>query len=140
MPRAFEGSAPAALLSSSLKREWGLAHDVEIAAGAGDNAAAAVGMGVVNAGQAMISLGTSGVMFAGNDRFLPNPEGGVHAFCHCIPGRWHQMTVILSAAASLSWLSELTRTPASDLAQLAERADPLQATRISFDVERQFGF
>jgi xylulokinase len=130
MPKAFEGSAPAALLSPALRREWGLAHDVVIAAGAGDNAAAAVGMGVVDAGQAMISLGTSGVMFAGNDRFLPNPEGGVHAFCHCIPGRWHQMTVILSAAASLSWLAELTRTPASDLAALAERADPLHAPTV----------
>jgi xylulokinase len=127
MPVAFEGSQPAAVLTPVLQRAWGIAQPVQIAGGAGDNAAAAVGMGVVDAGQAMISLGTSGVMFAGNDRFLPNPAGGVHAFCHALPGRWHQMTVILSAAASLSWLAQLTgRTPA-ELSSLAEQADPAAA-------------
>jgi xylulokinase len=127
MPRAFEGSQAAAQLSGALQRSWGIEQPVVIAAGAGDNAAAAVGMGVVDAGQAMVSLGTSGVLFAGNDRFLPNPGEGVHAFCHCLPQRWHQMTVILSAAASLSWLSSITGRNAAELSQLASQADPLKA-------------
>ncbi len=127
MPAAHEGNQPAAQLSDALRREWGIERAVVIAGGAGDNAAAAVGMGVVDAGQAMISLGTSGVMFAGNDRFLPNPDEGVHAFCHALPGRWHQMTVILSAAASLSWLARLVQRTESELVALAAKADPQRA-------------
>lgn len=127
MPTAFEGSDAATELSATLRQAWGVGPRVVIAAGAGDNAASAVGMGVVDAGQAMISLGTSGVMFAGNDRFLPNPDEAVHAFCHCLPGRWHQMTVILSAAASLAWLSTVTGRSAAELSTLAAQADPLGA-------------
>ena len=127
MPTAVEGCRAAAQLRPGLQREWGIDHPVQIAAGAGDNAATAVGMGVVDAGQAMISLGTSGVLFAGNDRFLPNAEEGVHAFCHCLPRRWHQMTVMLSAAASLSWLSGLTGVGAAELASRAASVDPVKA-------------
>ena len=105
MPRLVEGNAPAAQLRDTLRREWGIAGLVTIAGGAGDNAASAIGMGVTGAGSGFLSLGTSGVLFAGNDRFAPNPDAAVHAFCHCVEGRWHQMSVILSAAASLDWLA-----------------------------------
>ena len=111
MPRLVEGSAAAAQVRPSLCREWGIAHAVLLAGGAGDNAAAAVGLGVVEPGAGLLSLGTSGVLFAGSDGFAPNPGQGVHAFCHCLPGRWHQMSVILSAASSLSWVAQLTQSP-----------------------------
>jgi xylulokinase len=127
MPRLFEGGQAVAQVRKSLLQEWGIDHPVTLAAGAGDNAAAAVGMGVVRSGQALISLGTSGVMFAGNDRFLPNPEDGVHAFCHCLPGQWHQMAVTLSAASSLAWLSHVTGRTAEDLAAGAAGVDACSA-------------
>ena len=87
-----------------------------VAGGAGDNAAAACGVGVVTPGAAFVSIGTSGVLFVSNARFSPNTEGAVHAFCHAIPDTWHQMGVILSAADSLEWLARITgrkRRPSS---------------------------
>jgi xylulokinase len=81
---------------------------VVVAGGAGDNAASAAGMGVTAAQEAFLSLGTSGVLFVANDKFGPNPDQAAHAFCHCLPNRWHQMAVILSAASTLDWLCGLT--------------------------------
>lgn len=107
MPRLVEGSAPAGTLKAELARQWGLSESVIIAGGGGDNAASAVGIGAVNPGDAFISLGTSGVLFAVNDRFRPNPASAVHAFCHALPNRWHQMSVMLTAASALRWLCEL---------------------------------
>ncbi|OMS62807.1 xylulokinase [Burkholderia pseudomallei] len=127
MPRLVEGSAAAAQLRDALRREWGVAGPVTIAGGAGDNAASAIGMGVANAGSGFLSLGTSGVLFAGNDRFAPNPGDAVHAFCHCLPERWHQMSVILSAAASLDWFAKTHDVAVDTLPALAERADASRA-------------
>nr|WP_200918218.1 xylulokinase [Jeongeupia sp. HS-3] len=127
MPRLVEGSQAGAALRPALATDWGLDHEVIVAGGAGDNAAAAVGIGAVAPGNAFISLGTSGVMFVANERFLPNPAQAVHAFCHALPQRWHQMSVMLSAAASLSWASRLTQTPVGDLAGLAQGVDPRRA-------------
>ncbi|PUA19242.1 xylulokinase [Glaciimonas sp. PCH181] len=128
MPRLIEGNQIAGQLCSSLMRNWGLEHPVMVAGGAGDNAATAIGMGAIAPGNAFLSLGTSGVLFVCNDRFMPNPEQAVHAFCHCLPQRWHQMSVILSAASSLAWAARVTQTPeAGELAQLAETADAAQA-------------
>jgi xylulokinase len=98
---------------------------VVIAGGAGDNAASAAGMGVVKGGQGFVSLGTSGVLFAANDSYLPNPASAVHAFCHALPQTWHQMGVILSATDSLNWLSGVTGKSAGDLT--AELGDDLRA-------------
>jgi xylulokinase len=106
MPRLVEGSAPSAALSPGIASRWGLAgRKIIIAGGAGDNAAAAVGVGAVAAGQGLVSLGTSGVIFAVTDRFVALPERTLHAFCHALPGRWHGMAVMLSAAASLAWIA-----------------------------------
>ena len=83
MPRLVEGSEPSALLTPALARGWGMTGEVVIAGGAGDNAAGAAGIGTVAPGRAFLSLGTSGVLFAANRAFAPNPERAVHAFCHC---------------------------------------------------------
>jgi xylulokinase len=81
---------------------------VPVAAGAGDQAAGALGVGVIAPGPLSIVLGTSGVVFAALDRFAAEPEGRVHAFCHAVPGTWHAMGVMLSAAGSLRWLRDVT--------------------------------
>jgi xylulokinase len=108
MPRLVEGSAVSAALSPDMASRWGLAgRKIAIAGGAGDNAAAAVGVGAVTAGQGLVSLGTSGVIFAVTDRFAALPARTLHAFCHALPGRWHGMAVMLSAASSLAWIAEL---------------------------------
>lgn len=119
MPRLVEGSAPSGILRPELAREWGMGPNVVVAGGAGDNAAGAAGVGTVAPGRAFLSLGTSGVYFVANAAFSPNPEQAVHAFCHCLPATWHQMTVMLSAAACLSWVTALTHA-ANEAALLAE--------------------
>jgi xylulokinase len=81
---------------------------VPVAAGAGDQAAGALGVGVTDAdGPASVVLGTSGVVFAARDAYAADPDGRLHAFCHALPGRWHVMAVILSAAGALSWLQAI---------------------------------
>ncbi len=81
---------------------------VPVAAGAGDQAAGAVGVGVDRPGPASVALGTSGVVFAALDSYAADPEARVHAFCHAVPGTWHAMGVMLSAAGSLRWLRDAT--------------------------------
>ncbi|MBC8158157.1 MAG: xylulokinase [Alphaproteobacteria bacterium] len=108
MPRLVEGSEAGGALREDVARRWGVRAGIPVAGGAGDNAAAAAGVGVVEPGRAFLSLGTSGVLFVSNAAYSPNPEQAVHAFCHCLPGIWNQMSVILSAAACLSWVTELT--------------------------------
>jgi xylulokinase len=108
VPRLVEGSAAACGLRKEIAAEWGMRPGIPIAGGAGDNAAGAIGVGVIRPGQAFLSLGTSGVYFVAADRFSPNPERAVHSFCHCLPGAWHQMSVILSAASCLAWVVKAT--------------------------------
>lgn len=107
LPTLVEGSAVSGTLREDVARAWGLSATVSVAGGGGDNAASAVGVGAVNPGDAFISLGTSGVIFVVNDRLQADPQSGVHAFCHALPGRWHQMSVMLSAASCLRWLCQL---------------------------------
>ena len=107
MPTLVEGSSPAGALRPALAARWGLPSGIPIAGGAGDNAASAVGVGAVRAGQGFVSLGTSGVVFLAGDRFRPNPSDAVHAFCHALPNRWHQMSVMLCAAGTLAWTRAL---------------------------------
>jgi len=120
MPRLVEGSAPSGELKPELARRWGMAGKVVVAGGAGDNAAAACGIGAIRPGEGFVSLGTSGVLFVSNDRFRPNTAGAVHAFCHAIPNTWHQMGVILSATDSLNWLSTVTGRKQAELSAAAE--------------------
>ena len=107
MPRLVEGSAVSGVLRESLAARWGLPKDVIVAGGGGDNAASGVGVGVVRAGDAFVSLGTSGVLFAANDGYHPDPASAVHTFCHALPGTWHQMGVILAATDALNWYARL---------------------------------
>jgi len=115
MPSLVEGTDHAGTLRGELAARWGLGKGVVVAGGAGDNAASACGMGTVSAGQAFVSLGTSGVLFAANASYLPNPQSAVHTFCHALPNAWHQMGVILSATDSLNWLSEISGKSAAEL-------------------------
>ena len=107
MPRLVEGSEIAGELRRDVANEWGL-DTVPVVGGAGDQAAGAVGSGAVLPGLSFVSLGTSGVYFVPDSVYRPNPRGGVHAFCHALPSMWHQMSVILSAASALTWVTRLT--------------------------------
>ena len=119
VPRLVEGTEVSGTLRPAIAERFGLAPSVVVAGGGGDNAASACGMGTVRPGSAFLSLGTSGVLFAANGSFLPEPESAVHAFCHALPGTWHQMGVILSATDSLNWLGRVTGRSPAELAELA---------------------
>ncbi|WP_395818345.1 xylulokinase [Devosia sp.] len=120
MPRLVEGSAVSGNLKSELAARWGMRGPVVVAGGAGDNAASGCGIGAIRPGEGFVSLGTSGVLFVSNERFRPNTEGAVHAFCHAIPNTWHQMGVILSATDSLNWLAKITGQDAAKLSGQVE--------------------
>jgi xylulokinase len=94
---------------------------VPVAAGGGDQACGALGVGVDRPGPISVVLGTSGVVFAALDRFAADPEARVHAFCHAVPGAWHAMGVMLSAAGSLRWLRD-TVAPGVAFGDLIEQA------------------
>ena len=107
MPTLNEGSEITGHLSSDVAREWGMSQ-VPVAAGGGDNAAGAVGSGVIRKGEGFLSLGTSGVIFLADDAYRPDADGGLHTFCHALPGKWHQMAVMLSAASAVDWVALVT--------------------------------
>lgn len=115
MPRLIEGCQVASQLRSDLAKRWGLSHPVTVAGGAGDNAAAACGIGALNEGQGFVSLGTSGVLLVARNGYYPAPETALHTFCHAVPDRWYQMGVMLSATASLSWLAQISGRRPQDL-------------------------
>lgn len=124
MPSLVEGSDPGGKLREEIASRWGFSSDVVVAGGGGDNAASGIGVGVIHAGQAFVSLGTSGVLFAATESYAPAPETAVHTFCHALPGKWHQMGVVLSAADSLNWFADLLD---SKSAELTEELDVLEA-------------
>lgn len=120
MPRLYEGSEVTGMLRSEVAEAWSMSA-VPVVAGGGDNAAGAIGVGVLEEGDAFLSLGTSGVLFVANKDYRPNPFGGVHTFCHAVPDRWHQMSVILSAASCMDWAAKFTG--AKDTASLFAAAE-----------------
>jgi xylulokinase len=124
MPKLVEGSEVSGYLREALSARWGLPKGVVVAGGGGDNAASGVGVGVVRAGEAFVSLGTSGVLFAANDGYQPDPATAVHTFCHALPDTWHQMGVILAATDALNWYAKLIGT---DAARLTGELGDLQA-------------
>ncbi len=115
MPSLVEGSQVSGHLRADLAARWGM-KPVPVAGGGGDNAASAIGLGTVSDDAAFVSLGTSGVLFAANDGYKPNPDSAIHAFCHALPGSWHQMGVILSATDALNWWAGVNGTDAASLA------------------------
>jgi xylulokinase len=110
MPRLYEGSEVTGRMRQEVADKWGM-DAVPVAAGGGDNAAAAIGVGVVRDGDAFLSLGTSGVAFVATEQLRPDADHGLHAFCHALPNLWHQMSVMLSAASCLDWSAELLGLP-----------------------------
>ena len=130
MPALFEGAAITGTLTADVAELWGMPQ-VPVAAGGSDNAAGAVGVGVVKDGDALLSLGTSGVIFVATKDFRPNPARAVHAFCHALPGMWHQMSVHLSAASCIDWVARITGAAgAADLFARAEAAGPASGPEI----------
>jgi xylulokinase len=127
MPRLVEGPEVSAELRPPLAERWGIAGRVVVAGGGADNAASAMGIGCVRAGQGLVSLGTSGVILVASSEFKSNPQDAVHSFCHCLPSRWYQMSVTLSATASLDWLANLLGTTAGALVSEAANANAVDA-------------
>jgi xylulokinase len=106
MPRTYEGPEVTGAVTAEAAAATGLRAGTPVVAGGGDQAANAVGVGAVEPGVVALSLGTSGVIFATTARPLFEARGRVHAFCHAVPGRWHMMSVMLSAAGSLRWFRD----------------------------------
>ena len=123
MPALVEGSDVSGTLQPEAALALRLPAGLPVAGSGGDNAASAVGIGAVQPGEGFLSLGTSGVLFVVTDRYRPNPASAVHAFCHALPGRWHQMSVMLSAANGLQWVTRLTGLASE--AALLERVEAL---------------
>lgn len=106
MPTLFEGNKITGYVNDEVAKSWGI-NTIPVVAGGGDNAAGAIGVGLYQPGQAMLSLGTSGVYFAVTDHFVSQPEQAIHSFCHALPDRWHLMSVMLSCASCLDWGCQL---------------------------------
>jgi len=119
LPPTHEGPAVTGTITAAAAEATGLRAGTPVVAGGGDQAANAVGVGAVVPGRVALSLGTSGVVFATTDQPLYEPAGRVHAFCHAVPGRWHMMSVMLSAAGSLRWFRDAI-APGMDFGSLVE--------------------
>jgi len=130
MPRLVEGSDVSGKLYPDIAKRWGIAGQPIVAGGGGDNAAAAMGLGVIRPGDGFLSLGTSGVVFMVTNTFAPAAESGAHAFCHALHDRWHQMGVILAASDCVSWLCTCTGLEVSDLMAEMEKTDLSQTMPI----------
>lgn len=121
LPTAFEGPEITGTVHEEAARATGLTAGTPVVAGGGDQAANAVGCGAVDPGTVALSLGTSGVVFAPTREPVTEPEGRVHSFCHCLPGRWHLMGVMLSAAGALRWFRDAL-APGTSFAELDAEA------------------
>lgn len=126
LPPTFEGTAVTGTLSAAAAAATGLRQGIPVVGGGGDQAANAVGTGAVVEGIVALSLGTSGVVFAASDQPAIEPEGRLHAFCHAVPGKWHLMGVMLSAAGSLRWYRD-TFAPGVEYGDLVEPAAAVSA-------------
>jgi xylulokinase len=126
LPPTFEGPEFTGNLTASAAAETGLKAGTPVAAGGGDQSAQAVGVGAVEPGIIALTLGTSGVVFATTPSALIEPEGRLHAFCHAVPGMWHFMGVMLSAAGSLQWYRD-TVAPSMDFPVLMDEAESVPA-------------
>src|SRR5579884_655616 len=106
LPECYESPSVSAHISRQAADETGLAEGTPVVGGGGDQAAQAVGSGIVSEGVVSVTLGTSGVVFASCESYRREPEGRLHAFCHAIPNSWHLMGVMLSAAGSFRWFRD----------------------------------
>ena len=126
LPRLYESPDVCGQISACAAEATGLRAGTPVVAGAGDQAAGAVGMGIVRPGTVSATIGTSGVVFAATDRPALDPKGRIHTFCHAIPGRWHVMGVTQAAGLSLRWFRDrfgvLTQDGSDPYEQLAREA------------------
>ena len=106
LPDCFESPVVSGQISQAAAGATGLRAGTPVVGGGGDQAAQAVGSGIVESGLVSVTVGTSGVVFASTDQFLVEPEGRLHAFCHAVPGKWHLMGVMLSAGGSFRWFRD----------------------------------
>ncbi|MEX0709669.1 MAG: xylulokinase [Chloroflexota bacterium] len=125
-PPTFEGPEVTGTLTRAAAEATGLREGTRVVAGGGDQAANAVGVGVVAEGTVALSLGTSGVIFATTHAPLHESRGRVHAFCHAVPGRWHLMSVMLSAGGSLRWFRDAL-APGEAFSEVAASAEGVDA-------------
>ena len=125
-PPTFEGPAVTGTITTTAAAATGLAAGTPVVGGGGDQAANAVGVGAVREGVAALSLGTSGVVFVATDTPQVEPQGRLHAFCHAVPGKWHLMGVMLSAAGSLRWFNDELATGVA-VGELVASAEPVPA-------------
>jgi len=107
LPPVLEGSHPAGLLHGSVAGAWGLTSGTVVAAGTGDVAAGAIGLGAINEGDTHISLGTAAQYFITRESYHPAPQHLIHTFCHGLPGRYFQMAALLNGASCLAWAAAL---------------------------------
>ncbi len=126
MPKTFEGTEFTGNVNAEAASLTGLKIGIPVAAGGGDQAAGAVGVGAVEPGIVGLTVGTSGVVFATTPSALIEPEGRLHAFCHAVPGMWHFMGVMLSAAGSLQWYRD-TLAPDISFDELLNEAESIPA-------------
>ena len=121
LPPVIEGTEPSATLRDDIADGLGLPRGIPVAGGGGDAAAGAVGIGAVEEGDAFVSLGTSGQVFTVTAWYDSDPAGVVHAFAHCVPGRWYRMGALLNGASCLAWVARLVG--AVDLPALLDRVE-----------------
>lgn len=126
MPQLFEGPEITGRITAEAAQATGLKPGTPVMAGGGDQAAQAVGVGAVKPGIIGLTVGTSGVIFATTPAALIEPQGRLHAFCHAVPGRWHFMGVMLSAAGSLQWYHD-TLAPEMAIPDLVREAEDIPA-------------
>ncbi|MGB9857538.1 MAG: xylulokinase [Dictyoglomaceae bacterium] len=106
MPKVYESPEITGYIKKDVAEELGIPEGTPVVGGGGDQAAQAVGTGVVKSGIVSVTLGTSGVVFAHLDKPEGEKEGRLHTFCHAVPGKWHTMGVMLSAGGSFRWFRD----------------------------------
>lgn len=131
MPTVYEGAEITGTINEALAKRWSMSA-VSVVAGGGDNAAGAVGMGIIKPEETMLSLGTSGVIFSVSDGFTANPAVALHSFGHAIPNTWHTMSVMLSAASCIDWVTKLTQFNSVEAALLAAENRINHASNVTF--------
>ncbi len=125
LPRVYESVEVSGQLSASAAEALGLPAGVPVVGGGGDQAAGAIGNGIVKSGIISATMGTSGVVFAHSDEVQIDPQGRVHTFCHAVPGKWHVMGCVLSAGGSLQWYRDQLAQLECDEAR-RRKIDPYQ--------------
>ena len=119
LPRLADGTEIAGTLTEAAAADLGLPAGIPVAAGGGDAATGAVGVGAVSDGDTFISLGTSGQLFVATGSYRPNPDQMVHAYCHTVPGMWFQMAAMLNGARPMQWFADVVGASVGELLEEA---------------------